>query len=80
MKFIIGKKLGMSQWWNKKKELEAITLIDCHNNTDNFSEVLKEDSQISVTGTSKGKGFQGVVKRHNFAGGPKTHGHRHVLR
>lgn len=35
---------------------------------------------IEVTGTSKGKGFQGVVKRHKFAGGPASHGHRHVLR
>jgi large subunit ribosomal protein L3 len=29
---------------------------------------------IDVTGTSKGRGFQGVVKRHGFGGGPKTHG------
>jgi large subunit ribosomal protein L3 len=29
---------------------------------------------VDVTGMSKGKGFQGVVKRHGFAGGPKTHG------
>lgn len=29
---------------------------------------------IDVTGTSKGRGFQGVVKRHGFSGGPKTHG------
>ena len=36
---------------------------------------------IDVTGVSKSKGFAGVVKRHHFAGGPKTHGqsdrHRH---
>ena len=36
---------------------------------------------IDITGVSKGKGFAGVVKRHHFAGGPKTHGqsdrHRH---
>lgn len=30
--------------------------------------------QVDVTGTSKGKGFQGVMKRHGFHGGPKTHG------
>ena len=30
--------------------------------------------RIAVVGTSKGKGFQGVVKRHGFAGGPRTHG------
>lgn len=29
---------------------------------------------VDVTGTSKGRGFQGVVKRHHFSGGPKTHG------
>jgi len=29
---------------------------------------------ISVTGTSKGRGFQGVVKRHHFGGGFRTHG------
>lgn len=31
-------------------------------------------TMIDVTGKSKGKGFQGVIKRYNFAGGPKTHG------
>ena len=31
---------------------------------------------VNVTGTSKGKGFQGVVKRHGFHGSPKTHGHK----
>jgi large subunit ribosomal protein L3 len=31
---------------------------------------------VHVTGTSKGKGFQGVVKRHHFHGHPKTHGHK----
>lgn len=30
--------------------------------------------RVDVVGTSKGKGFQGVVKRHGFGGGPKTHG------
>ena len=30
--------------------------------------------QVKVTGTSKGRGFQGVVKRYGFAGGPNTHG------
>lgn len=30
--------------------------------------------RVDITGVSKGKGFAGVVKRHHFAGGPKTHG------
>ena len=29
---------------------------------------------VDVSGTSKGRGFQGVIRRHNFNGGPKTHG------
>ncbi len=36
--------------------------------------LFKEGDIIDVTGTSKSKGFAGVVKRHHFAGGPKTHG------
>jgi large subunit ribosomal protein L3 len=36
--------------------------------------ILKEGDYIDVTGKSIGKGFQGVVKRHGFHGGPATHG------
>jgi large subunit ribosomal protein L3 len=35
---------------------------------------------VDVVGTSKGKGFQGAVKRHGFSGGPKTHGQSDRLR
>lgn len=35
---------------------------------------------VHVSGTSKGKGFQGVVKRHGFKGGPRTHGQKHTER
>lgn len=35
---------------------------------------------VHITGTSKGKGFQGVVKRHHFRGGPASHGHKDNLR
>ena len=38
------------------------------------SEQFKEGDKVQVEAVSKGKGFQGVVKRHGFAGGPKTHG------
>ncbi|MBK9942598.1 MAG: 50S ribosomal protein L3 [Kouleothrix sp.] len=37
-------------------------------------ELFQPGQIIDVTGTSKGRGFQGVVKRHGFSGGPKTHG------
>jgi len=36
--------------------------------------VFKPGDIVEVSGISKGKGFAGVVKRHNFRGGPKTHG------
>jgi len=35
---------------------------------------------IQVSSTSKGKGFQGVVKRHGFHGGPRSHGQKHTER
>lgn len=35
---------------------------------------------VTVSGLSKGKGFQGVVKRHGFAGGPRSHGQKHSER
>ncbi len=35
---------------------------------------------VDVSGISKGKGFQGVVKRYGFAGASRTHGQKHVLR
>jgi large subunit ribosomal protein L3 len=38
------------------------------------ADMFKPGDLIDVIGISKGKGFAGVVKRHHFAGGPKTHG------
>ena len=43
-------------------------------------DAFKEGDVIKVRGTTKGKGFQGVVKRHGFGGGPKTHGQKNRLR
>jgi len=40
----------------------------------NVSDVFAEGDLVDVTGVSKGQGFAGTVKRHNFARGPKTHG------
>lgn len=41
---------------------------------------FKPGELISIQGVSKGKGFQGVVKRHHFAGGPASLGHKDNLR
>ncbi|NNF05126.1 MAG: 50S ribosomal protein L3 [Candidatus Eisenbacteria bacterium] len=37
-------------------------------------EIFEVGTTISITGKSKGRGFQGVVKRHGYSGGPQTHG------
>ncbi|MFO7868482.1 MAG: 50S ribosomal protein L3 [Bacteroidales bacterium] len=45
------------------------------------SDIVSEGQWIDITGTSKGKGFQGVVKRHGFGGvGESTHGQHNRLR
>src|SRR3989344_7463197 len=43
-------------------------------------EQFKEGDKVKVAGLTKGRGFQGTVKRHGFAGGPKTHGPKNALR
>ncbi len=42
--------------------------------------IFKAGDIVKVTGISKGKGFQGVVRRHGFSGSPATHGHKDQLR
>ena len=42
--------------------------------------VFAEGDSVRVSGTTKGRGFQGVVKRHGFSGGPKTHGQKNRFR
>jgi large subunit ribosomal protein L3 len=39
------------------------------------AEMFKAGQLVDVTGTTVGKGFAGTMKRHNFAGGPASHGH-----
>jgi large subunit ribosomal protein L3 len=41
-------------------------------------EAFEVGSRVKIAGTSKGKGFQGTIKRHNFGRGPKTHGSHNV--
>ena len=41
-------------------------------------EAFTPGDKVKVSGTSKGKGFQGTIKRHNFASGPKSHGSHNV--
>ncbi len=43
-------------------------------------EIFEKGDRVQVSGISKGKGFQGGVKRHGFSGAPTSHGHRHDTR
>jgi large subunit ribosomal protein L3 len=131
MKFMLGKKIGMSQQFREDGTVIPVTLIAVTPNvvtglrteaTDGYTavqigmgtdknvnkplaghlkglppvSVMREFRDVTglergaaitvdqftpgelvhVSGISKGKGFQGVVKRHHFRGGPRTHGHK----
>jgi large subunit ribosomal protein L3 len=129
MKFILGRKLNMTQIFDKEGVVHATTLVEASpiavsqvKTTENDGYVavqislpvttgkkdpkrnksikkefrvaettqkigdsvdisqFKEGDVIQVSAISKGKGFQGVVKRHGFHGGPRTHGQKHSER
>lgn len=42
--------------------------------------IFAPGDKLQISSVSKGKGFQGVVKRHGFSGGPRTHGQKHSER
>lgn len=122
MKFVLGKKSGMTTIYNDDGA-QNVTLVSVEpnvvemitNEEDNgykavclsidktankkFTKEFRVDSAedfkvkdtvdvsifqvgdtVKVSAPSKAKGFQGVVKRHGFKGGPASHGHRHALR
>jgi large subunit ribosomal protein L3 len=65
------KKLGMLKYL-REFEAEDIDSIEVGQKID--VSIFQPGDLVDITGISKGKGFQGGVKRHGFAGGPKTHG------
>lgn len=128
MKFILGKKIGMSQIFSEKGELFPVTLIEAGpckvlqkktEETDGYQSVqlgleqvkskksaknanfryikefhvteypesdtvdvsiFKKGDEVKVSGISKGKGFQGGIKRWGFAGALGSHGIKHNKR
>ena len=66
----------------KKKLVEFRNFEGEHNLGDAITvDIFAEGEFVDVAGTSKGKGFQGVVKRHNFRGvGDATHGQHNRMR
>ena len=134
-KFILGRKIGMTQVFDEKGRVTPVTLIEAEpcavtqirtkekdgysavqigferknklskpqvghlKSVGNFSvlrefsasgdykpgdtidvSVFQEGDKVKVSGISKAKGFQGVVKKHGFAGGPASHGQKHSQR
>ncbi len=132
LKFILGRKLGMTQVFDQKEKITPVTVIEAgpclvtavrlmekdgysavqvsfplkshkegkkHSRKKNIFvrefrvnedevkrykvgdqikfEDFKEGEKVKIAGNSKGKGFQGVVKRWGFSGAPATHGHKH---
>jgi large subunit ribosomal protein L3 len=74
MVLVSGKKLKMSQIFKEGKVIPVtpIKVADIS--------VFQEGELVKITGTSRGLGFQGVVKRWGFHGGPTTHGQKNRLR
>lgn len=57
----------------KESKVDKIEEVEVGSSV-NVEEILGAGDIVDVSGTSKGKGYAGVVKRHHFKGGPKTHG------
>src|SRR5580700_5761154 len=83
---LMGKKRGMTSLFDENGNLVVCTVISAEPNI--ITQIKRKESdgyeaiQISAfkIKPSKVKGYQGVMKRHNFAGGPAAHGsgfHRH---
>lgn len=66
---ILGKKIRQEQRFLEDGVRVPVTVVEIKTKSE-----LEAGDLVKVTGTSKGKGFAGVVKRWGFAGGPRTHG------
>ncbi len=64
----------------KEFRLKSIDSSDAKEGDVIDASIFTSGDKIQVTSVSKGKGFQGVVKRHGFHGGPRTHGQKHSER
>lgn len=82
--------VGAKKWKTRKgkehtrysvqKEWKVESLDGIESGKQVAADTLPAQSMLTITGTSKGKGFQGVIKRHNFSRGPETHGSHHHRR
>lgn len=59
------------------REIRGITLADYEVGQELKADIFSEGEFVDVTGVSKGKGFQGAIKRHGYSRGPMTHGSKY---
>ncbi len=62
------------------KEVKGATMSAAPAIGEKIDATLEAGDKVTVSAISKAKGFQGVVKRHGFAGGPRSHGQKHSER
>lgn len=68
------KKAGVDKTFFKFSEIRSEDVSEENLGKELSIETFTPSTFVDVTGTSKGKGFQGVMKRYNFQGGPAAHG------
>src|SRR3954462_3312507 len=78
MKTLTAKKIEMTQIFADNGVVSAVTILSL--NAPEDASIFAEGDTVEVSGVSKGKGFQGVVKRHKFKGGRRSHGQKHSER
>ena len=76
---LLAKKIEMSQIFDEEGRVVPVTILEALEKLGAES-AIHEGDFVKISGTSKGKGFQGVVKLHGFRGAPKTHGTKHAHR
>lgn len=76
MRRVIARKQQMSRIFQDGKDIPVTLLLVNKKEL----EQLREGQEVKISGITKGKGFQGVVKRHGARGGPASHGASKVLR
>lgn len=74
----IGNAAGSIEFRPRDSKNENIDGVEVGAEID--ASVFTPGDTVAVSAVSKGKGFQGVVKRHGFHGGPKSHGQKHSHR
>lgn len=79
-KAVVGHTKGLNKIFRKLTEFRVVDLANYKVGDTVAAAQFSEGEKVKVSGISKGRGFQGVVKRHGFHGHPASHGHKDQLR